>query len=295
MILTVNLIISSNNWIVLWVFNEVWTFLITLTLVKTLNNIVKFFCIQAFISMNVILTVIINNSWTVNYNLTVTLLIIIFLIKMNLFPFNLWIFSVQKSINWNVFVYINFIYKIPTFMLLKYTFNNINLLYFIICLSMIMFNINNMKIFLFNVSINNMFWILLTLKFNFNFWILIYSTYIMFNLILIVFLIKYNVLYFNNEQLINNKTKIQYYIMLFNLISVPFIIMFNIKWMLIKLIVHDLILFSFLIFNLINQILYIKFIMKRIIIQSLLNKWTVFFNSHNDIFIYIIMIYYFLI
>lgn len=252
----------ANNWITLWILTELINIIITSNLNSNKEITVKFYLFQTITSIILILFIIINNL--IFLKLNSTLILIILWIKINLFPFHQWILSLNKSINWNQFIIINIINKIPPIIITLIAIN-LNLIYsaiVILTISIINLNQLNLKILLSLISISNIQWFMLISLSNTKIIIITLILYYSINTYLIIILKINKINFINHINSMPSSTKITITLTLFNLAGIPPLFIFIIKWFFIKHFLINKIWFTLLIFiNIINRFILIKMIL----------------------------------
>jgi hypothetical protein len=223
-----------------------------------------------------ILVIILNNSHYLLFLNTKLIFILIILIKLNFYPINIWIININKRIDWENFILINFLIKIHPIILCAITnlINNLTIYLIISLIITFFFNFKNLKILITQLSINNMYWLILTINFSTKKWIIFILIYIWINFKVCIIL-KFNKLnYLSETNSITKNNSFNWVNLIFNLIRIPPIIIFLIKWMLIKMLIINFILINLiLIINLFNQFFYIKLFIKIVIIFWLFKNW----------------------
>ena len=303
--------ISSTNWLSIWIGLELNLFSIIPILnfkisIYSIESTIKYFLIQAFASI-LLLLFLINKSlfFLINNNLTIILPL---LIKLRLIPFHIWLPSIIEGLNWISCFLIFTWQKISPIIIISYLNINKNLIFLIIIIflnSIFGINQNSIRKILAISSINNSTWILIAILINENIWINYFIIYILLNFLIINILFKYKINYINQLKFFNLNFifKLNLLILIFSIIGLPPIIGFFIKWIIIKTLIFNkifLILIILVILTITNLIFYIKIIYFLLFNFNLINKWYIQNlkkNNYNILFfinffrIFIIYIY----
>lgn len=284
--------ISSSNWLSIWIGLELNLFSIipVLNLKSSIYSIeatIKYFLIQAFASILLLIFLINKNFFFIN-NRNI-LIIIPLLIKLRLIPFHLWLPSIIEGLNWISCLLIITWQKISPLIIISYLNIDKNLIFLIILISInsiFGLNQNSIRKILAISSINNSTWILFAILLNNKLWINYFLIYSILNLIIIKILHNYKINYINQLKFFNLNFffKLNIIILIFSIIGLPPIIGFLIKWILIKNLIYNqiyLIIIILIILTILNLFFYIKISYFILFNFNLFNKWYLQYKKNN--------------
>lgn len=291
--------ISASNWLSIWIGLELNLFSIIPILnfkssIYSIEATIKYFLIQAFASILLLIFLINKNFLFFNNN---NLLIIIpLLIKLRLIPFHLWLPSIIEGLNWISCLLITTWQKISPLIIISYLNINKNLIFLITLISInsiFGLNQNSIRKVLAISSINNSTWILFAILINEKLWINYFLIYSIINFLIIKILNDFNINYINQIKFFNLNFffKLNILILIFSIIGLPPIIGFLIKWILIKTLIYNniyIIIIILIILTILNLIFYIKITYFILFNFNLFNKWYLKFKKNNYNFIIII-------
>nr|AXR86038.1 NADH dehydrogenase subunit 2 [Telenomus sp. ZCS-2018] len=247
-IILVNLMsILINNWFMMWILMEL-NLMIFIPLIIEKKNIkiiskisFKYFLIQSFGSMiflfSILTNLMINNI--MNMNLINFFMMTMMLIKLGMFPFQMWFIKMMNCISWDNCFILSTIQKMIPFMIMMNIMNkNLKIFMIINILNSIMstiggLNQNFIKPLLAYSSVNHMSWMMivtLTMEKLFFIYLIIYSIN---NFMIMKYFKKMNIMFINKIFSMKSSymTKM---IMMMNILSlggIPPMIGFLIKWM----------------------------------------------------------------
>lgn len=291
--------ISASNWLSIWIGLELNLFSIIPILnfkssIYSIEATIKYFLIQAFASIILLIFLINKNLLFLNNN---NLLIIIpLLIKLRLIPFHLWLPSIIEGLNWFSCLLIMTWQKITPLIIISYLNLDKNIIFLIVLISInsiFGLNQNSIRKILAISSINNSTWILFAILINENLWINYFLIYSILNFLIIKILKNYNINYINQLKFFNLNFffKLNILILIFSIMGLPPIIGFLIKWILIKTLIYNKIYFIIIILiilTILNLIFYIKITYFILFNFNLFNKWYLQFKKNNYNFIILI-------
>lgn len=284
--------ISASNWLSIWIGLELNLFSIIpiLNLKSSIYSIeatIKYFLIQAFASI-LLLIFLINKNFFFFNNRNI-LIIIPLLIKLRLIPFHLWLPSIIEGLNWISCLLIITWQKISPLIIISYLNIDKNLIFLVTLISInsiFGLNQNSIRKILAISSINNSTWILFAILINNKLWINYFLIYSILNLLIIKILNNYNINYINQLKFFNLNFffKLNIIILIFSIIGLPPIIGFLIKWILIKNLIYNhiyLIIIILIILTILNLFFYIKISYFILFNFNLFNKWYLQFKKNN--------------
>jgi len=291
--------ISASNWLSIWIGLELNLFSIIPILnfkssIYSIEATIKYFLIQAFASILLLIFLINKNLLFINNDNI--LIIISLLIKLRLIPFHLWLPSIIEGLNWISCLLIITWQKITPLIIISYLNVNKNIIFLIVLISInsiFGLNQNSIRKILAISSINNTTWILFAILINENLWINYFLIYSILNFLIIKILNNYNINYINQIKLfnINFYFKLNLLILIFSIIGLPPILGFLIKWILIKNLIYNniyIIIIILIILTILNLLFYIKITYFILFNFNLFNKWYLILKKNNYNFIIII-------
>lgn len=201
--------ISASNWLSIWIGLELNLFSIIPILnfkssIYSIEATIKYFLIQAFASILLLIFLINKNLLFLNNDNI--LIILPLLIKLRLIPFHLWLPSIIEGLNWISCLLITTWQKITPLIIISYLNINKNIIFLIIFISInsiFGLNQNSIRKILAISSINNTTWILFAILINENLWINYFLIYSLLNFLIIKILNNYNINYINQIKLFN--------------------------------------------------------------------------------------------
>lgn len=291
--------ISASNWLSIWIGLELNLFSIIPILnfkssIYSIEATIKYFLIQAFASIILLIFLINKNLLFINNNNI--LIMIPLLIKLRLIPFHLWLPSIIEGLNWISCLLIITWQKITPFIIISYLNINKNIIFLIALISInsiFGLNQNSIRKILAISSINNSTWILFAILINEKLWINYFLIYSILNFLIIKILNNYNINYINQIKFFNLNFffKLNILILIFSIIGLPPIIGFLIKWILIKNLIYNniyIIIIILIILTILNLFFYIKITYFILFNFNLFNKWFLQYKKNNYNFIIII-------
>lgn len=291
--------ISASNWLSIWIGLELNLFSIIPILnfkssIYSIEATIKYFLIQAFASILLLIFLINKNLLFINNDNI--LIIISLLIKLRLIPFHLWLPSIIEGLNWISCLLIITWQKITPLIIISYLNVNKNIIFLIVLISInsiFGLNQNSIRKILAISSINNTTWILFAILINENLWINYFLIYSILNFLIIKILNNYNINYINQIKLFNLNFyfKLNLLILIFSIIGLPPILGFLIKWILIKNLIYNniyIIIIILIILTILNLLFYIKITYFILFNFNLFNKWYLILKKNNYNFIIII-------
>jgi len=291
--------ISSSNWLSIWIGLELNLFSIIPILnikssIYSIEATIKYFLIQAFASIILLIFLINKNLFFINRNNLIIILPL--LIKLSLIPFHLWLPSILEGLNWFSCLLIITWQKITPLIIISYLNIDKNIIFLITFLSInsiFGLNQNSIRKILAISSINNSTWILFAILINEKLWMNYFIIYSILNFLIIKILNTYNINYINQIKFFNLNFfyKLNLLILIFSIIGLPPILGFLIKWILIKNLIHNNIYFIIIILiilTILNLLFYLKITYFLLFNFNLINKWYLQLKKNNFNFIILI-------
>nr|YP_010332272.1 NADH dehydrogenase subunit 2 [Rhopalosiphum rufiabdominalis]UNH85022.1 NADH dehydrogenase subunit 2 [Rhopalosiphum rufiabdominalis] len=284
--------ISASNWLSMWMGLELNLFSIIPILnfkssIYSIEATMKYFLIQAFASILLLIFLINKNFFFLN-NSNI-LIILPLLMKLSLMPFHLWLPSMMEGLNWFSCLLMMTWQKISPFILISYLNIDKNLIFLIILISMnsiFGMNQNSMRKILAMSSINNSTWMLFAILMNNKLWINYFLIYSILNFLIIKILNNYNINYINQMKFFNLNFffKLNLMMLIFSIMGLPPMIGFLMKWMLIKNLIYNnlyLIMMMLIMLTILNLYFYIKMTYFMLFNFNLFNKWYLQLKKNN--------------
>lgn len=291
--------ISTSNWLSIWIGLELNLFSIIPIInfkssIYSIEATIKYFLIQAFAS--ILLLIFLINKNLLFFNNNNILILIPLLIKLRLIPFHLWLPSIIEGLNWISCLLIITWQKITPLIIISYLNINKSLIFLITLISInsiFGLNQNSIRKIIAISSINNTTWILFAILINENLWINYFLIYSILNFLIIKIFNNYNINYINQIKLFNLNFffKLNILILILSIIGLPPIIGFLIKWILIKTLIYNNIYFIIIILiilTILNLFFYIKITYFILFNFNLFNKWYLQFKKNKYNFIILI-------
>nr|YP_010414159.1 NADH dehydrogenase subunit 2 [Acyrthosiphon caraganae]URQ84755.1 NADH dehydrogenase subunit 2 [Acyrthosiphon caraganae] len=288
--------ISASNWLSMWMGLELNLFSIIPILnfkssIYSIEATMKYFLIQAFASILLLIFLINKNLLFMNNNNILIMLSL--LMKLSLMPFHLWLPSMMEGLNWMSCLLMMTWQKISPLVMISYLNVNKNMIFLITLISMnsiFGLNQNSMRKILAMSSINNTTWMLFAILMNENLWINYFLIYSMLNFLIIKMLNKYNINYINQMKLFNLNFffKLNMLMLIFSIMGLPPMMGFLMKWMLIKTLIYNnmyIIMMMLIMLTILNLLFYIKMTYFMLFNFNLFNKWYLMFKKNNYDFI----------
>nr|YP_010946817.1 NADH dehydrogenase subunit 2 [Rhabdoblatta atra]WGO57574.1 NADH dehydrogenase subunit 2 [Rhabdoblatta atra] len=293
--------ISSNSWLSAWMGLEI-NLLSFIPLMSNNNNIftteaaLKYFLIQALASSTLLFIIIskslIESMFTViNSSFTSIMISTPLLMKSGAAPLHWWFPSVMEGLSWNNCFILMTIQKIAPLMLISYTIN-FNVFSTLIILMSIMigaiggYNQTSIRKILTYSSINHMGWMLTAMLMGENMWILYFMIYSLLTFTVISIILPFQISFVNHTYLINNENKIMKFLLFSSLLSLgglPPFLGFLPKWMIIQFMVNNwsmMIISIMVVFSLITLYYYLRISYSAFIILNSEPSWS-FKNNEN--------------
>nr|QEV85445.1 NADH dehydrogenase subunit 2 [Aphis gossypii]QJW34502.1 NADH dehydrogenase subunit 2 [Aphis gossypii]UKG21277.1 NADH dehydrogenase subunit 2 [Aphis gossypii]WMZ98084.1 NADH dehydrogenase subunit 2 [Aphis gossypii] len=284
--------ISASNWLSMWMGLELNLFSIIPILnfkssIYSIEATMKYFLIQAFASILLLIFLINKNFFFLN-NSNI-MIIMPLLMKLSLMPFHLWLPSMMEGLNWIACLLMMTWQKISPLIMISYLNTNKNLIFLITLISMnsiFGLNQNSMRKILAMSSINNSTWMLFAILLNNKLWMNYFVIYSMLNFLMIKILNNYNINYINQLKFFNLNFffKLNMMMLIFSIMGLPPMIGFLMKWMLIKNLIYNnmyMIMMMLIMLTILNLFFYIKMSYFMLFNFNLFNKWYLQFKKNN--------------
>nr|YP_010946739.1 NADH dehydrogenase subunit 2 [Pseudoglomeris beybienkoi]WGO57483.1 NADH dehydrogenase subunit 2 [Pseudoglomeris beybienkoi] len=295
------MIMSSNSWLGAWMGLEI-NMLSFIPLMSNDNNMLtteaslKYFLIQALAS-SILLFLIISSSFNENMflmylSLMKTFLATPLLLKSGVAPMHWWFPSVMEGLSWMNCLILLTIQKMAPLMLISYTINFNNYIFYMIIITSVMvgaiggLNQTSLRKIITYSSINHLGWLLIAMKMSENMWISYFLIYSLLTSTVISIIYPSQISMINQTfQLTKNKIiKLMMFSSLLSLGGLPPFLGFLPKWIIIQAMVADkiLILSSLMVvMSLITLHYYLRISYSSFIMMNSEIKWN--YQSINEI------------
>nr|YP_011010537.1 NADH dehydrogenase subunit 2 [Xenobates singaporensis]WPW47178.1 NADH dehydrogenase subunit 2 [Xenobates singaporensis] len=297
LLLSTMIIISSENWLSMWMGLEInmLSFIPILKKNKNKNSSqakMIYFLIQSMSSILFLFTIIMTPTMMnmSNMNMSMMLINMTMFMKMGMAPMHMWFVNIMNKISWENCIILLTWQKIgPMFMLSNMNTNKMIIMIMTTFSAIIGaiggINQTSMKMILAFSSINHMGWMFFCMKFDNEMWIkyLIIYSFLMINLIMFL---KKNSINYINQMTINMKTKTQkmnIIIMMMSIGGLPPFMGFLPKWIVIQSILPSnemIIMLILMMTSMITLFYYMRMISPIIMINSTTQKWMM--KSYED-------------
>ncbi|YP_009048925.1 NADH dehydrogenase subunit 2 (mitochondrion) [Aphis gossypii] len=284
--------ISASNWLSMWMGLELNLFSIIPILnfkssIYSIEATMKYFLIQAFASILLLIFLINKNFFFLN-NSNI-MIIMPLLMKLSLMPFPLGLPSMMEGLNGMAGLLMMTGQKISPLIMISYLNTNKNLIFLITLISMnsiLGLNQNSMRKILAMSSINNSTGMWLAILLNNKLWSNYFVIYSMLNFLMIKILNNYNINYINQLKFFNLNFffKLNMMMLIFSIMGLPPMIGFLMKWMLIKNLIYNnmyMIMMMLIMLTILNLFFYIKMSYFMLFNFNLFNKWYLQFKKNN--------------
>nr|AXS65059.1 NADH dehydrogenase subunit 2 [Coleoptera sp. 1 KM-2017] len=282
------IVISSNNYINMWMGLEVNMMSFIPLMYKNKNTLssescMLYFLVQSFSSMMFLYSILLNPMMIKesSNSIMMTMTSIALAIKMGLPPFHYWFPQIMEKLNWNNCLILMTWQKIaPMFILSQMTSTWMIQIFMITSTTMGAIGGLNQtsirKILAFS-SINHMGWMIACMKYNQNMWmvyLMLYSTISY----MIIKIMNYNSIYFINQMFMNSSTteKVIISTLMMSLGGLPPFLGFLPKWMVIQSVMASeglFIIMMMILMSLITLFYYLRMMSSMLMINSSINKW----------------------
>nr|UGY85176.1 NADH dehydrogenase subunit 2 [Pseudoglomeris magnifica] len=295
------MIMSSNSWLGAWMGLEI-NMLSFIPLMSNDNNMLtteaslKYFLIQALAS-SILLFLIISSSFNESMflmylSLMKTFLATPLLLKSGVAPMHWWFPSVMEGLSWMNCLILLTIQKMAPLMLISYTINFNNYIFYMIIIASVMvgaiggLNQTSLRKIITYSSINHLGWLLIAMKMSENMWISYFLIYSLLTSTVISIIFPSQISMINQTfQLTKNKIiKLMMFSSLLSLGGLPPFLGFLPKWIIIQAMVTDkiLILSSLMVvMSLITLHYYLRISYSSFIMMNSEIKWN--YQSINEI------------
>nr|YP_009492404.1 NADH dehydrogenase subunit 2 [Lygus pratensis]AHN95673.1 NADH dehydrogenase subunit 2 [Lygus rugulipennis]AWI69706.1 NADH dehydrogenase subunit 2 [Lygus pratensis] len=248
-IISTIIVISSSNWLNMWMGMEINLMSFIPLTFKSKNNFLSqssmmYFLIQSMASTIFIIIILMYKYMFFNMNNTSIVKIIIMItmmMKMGMPPFHMWFPEMMSKISWNMCVMLMTWQKIAPMYILSLIMENNKLMMMMIMLSTIMgailgLNHTSIRKIMAYSSINHVGWMMAAAMINKKLWMMYMMLYSLMIIPMCMNLSKYNIMYINqfNIKSLSMTEKLSFMIMMMSMGGLPPFIGFMPKWMTIE-------------------------------------------------------------
>nr|AEH21226.1 NADH dehydrogenase subunit 2 [Himacerus nodipes] len=296
-ILSVMIVLNSNNWISMWMGLEMNLMAFIPLISKSNNHLMAesnmmYFLMQSMGSLILLITVMSNNmlmmiNITVNNYLNMILLMSL-AIKLGMPPFHFWFPEMMSKMNWYKCYILMTWQKVAPMTIMSMIYME-KLMLLLILMSVMVgaiggLNQTSMRKIMAYSSINHSGWMMSCMYMHNNSWLLYMVLYSIMLLPIITWMTMYNMYMLNQMKIMTNTImdKLNMSVMFMSLGGLPPFMGFFPKWMVIQYMI-DLkmyhILLIMVMFSLLTLFYYMRMISPLLMINFTINKWLIKFNS----------------
>ncbi|YP_009250831.1 NADH dehydrogenase subunit 2 (mitochondrion) [Cimex lectularius] len=284
MILGSLLVLSSNNWLSIWMGLEINLMSFIPLMLNSKNSSLSegcmmYFLIQTISSILLLFSILIKPAQIIMLmNMTQNIIIVSMMMKLGLPPFHYWFVFVMKKVEWYSCLTLMTWQKIAPLTILSYMDFNIIIAFIAsIVANITAINQTDLRKIMALSSINHLGWMLTCMKES-NTWMIYLLFYSLMSASLLIFLKKKKILFINQmNKLNNNSDKLTLSMLMMSMAGLPPFIGFMPKWMAIQYMMMNMnILLAYLMvmMSLIAVFYYLRMINATLMQNSCKNKWT---------------------
>nr|YP_009485669.1 NADH dehydrogenase subunit 2 [Saldula burmanica]AVZ00805.1 NADH dehydrogenase subunit 2 [Saldula burmanica] len=286
------IVISSNNWMSMWMGMEMNLMSFIPLMSKNKNNFSSEACMMYFLVqtlgsitllMSILLCPMIMMSPIMISDMVITMMMISLLIKMGMSPFHMWVPEIMEKMSWmNCLLLMTWQKTAP--MIVMSNFLSFNLMIMVpIVMSTMMGAIGGLnqtsvrKIMAYS-SISHSGWMIACMNYEHKMWMMYFIVYSMMTT-MITMLFNNNSIFYLNQMQMHNSTmfnKINYTIMMMSMGGMPPFMGFMPKWMVIQTMISSslyLPIMLMMMFSLMTLFYYMRMMTTMIMINTDTNKW----------------------
>nr|UPL65195.1 NADH dehydrogenase subunit 2 [Valleriola javanica] len=293
LMLSTMLVMSSNNWLSMWMGLEMNMMAFIPMIMKSKNNFssessMMYFLIQSMGSMILLLTVSTNSlimmSPVMMNESAMTLMTISLLIKMGIAPFHMWMPEIMEKMNWNSCLLLMTWQKLaPMFIMTNIIKENqwitINMMMSTVMGAIGGMNQTSLRKILAYSSISHSSWMLACMKFESYTWIMYFMVYSTITAMLTMTFNKKSMFYINQMNNMTNTTSEKMLMMttMLSMGGMPPFMGFIPKWLAIQSMINANMIMTMTVMilsNMITLFYYLRMITPMMLMSSITNKWT---------------------
>nr|UPL65507.1 NADH dehydrogenase subunit 2 [Metacanthus pulchellus] len=294
MMMSTFLVISSNNWISMWMGMEMnlmsfIPYMMTMKNKKSSKAIMMYFMTQSIGSMLFLFGILMNSFITISYlmmkEIVMMLIMVGILMKMGVAPFHFWMVEMVQHMSWMSILILMSLQKIaPMYILSNMLYMN-NMLIMIIILSSMVgaiggINITNLQKIMAYSSINHMSWMILMMM-NKGQWMMYLLIYSIIMTSACYFFNNFKANYLNQLNMITLSMMNKYTLssIFLSMGGLPPFLGFILKWMVIESTINSnlmMMLLIMLMMSLITLFYYMRMISTFLLMYNITNKWLLF-------------------
>nr|YP_007025073.1 NADH dehydrogenase subunit 2 [Gorpis humeralis]AEH21200.1 NADH dehydrogenase subunit 2 [Gorpis humeralis] len=290
-VLSVILIINSNNWMSLWMGLEINMMAFISLIAKSKDHLISesmmmYFLVQSMGSVMVLLMIILNNSlmfYSMASTMTMNVLMMGMCIKLGVPPFHSWFPEMMSKLNWIKGLMLMTWQKIAPMFIMASCMSNLLMLFIILSVlagALGGLNHTSLRKLIAYSSINHMGWMISCLYFNSNLWMMYLTIYTIMMTPLTVWM-HYNKIYFMNQASVMTKTLTEKMVLSLNMLSMgglPPFIGFYPKWMIIQSMMENgskIIIIIMVMCSLLTLLYYMRMLTSMFMMNNYMNKWMI--------------------
>nr|YP_002971019.1 NADH dehydrogenase subunit 2 [Hydrometra greeni]ACJ69482.1 NADH dehydrogenase subunit 2 [Hydrometra greeni] len=295
LMMSIIIVISSENWISLWMGMEMNMMMFMAIIAKKYNNkssesMMIYFLIQSMGSMIFIYSIFMNKMCmlmtNMNINMYYFIMLMSIMLKIGTAPFHFWLISMMSKMSWDNNLILMTLQKIIPMIIIQIITNNY--IIFIVIMSVIVgaiggINQSSIKKMMGYSSINHMGWMMMSTLIENEMWFKYFIIYSMMTVFMVKMFKEMMIMHMNQLNMITNKMmKINMIIMMMSMGGLPPLIGFFPKWMIInKLINMNLIMPTLIMImcSMLTLYYYIRITIPFMMMKSMNNKWASFYSN----------------
>nr|YP_009186445.1 NADH dehydrogenase subunit 2 [Paraplea frontalis]AHL44229.1 NADH dehydrogenase subunit 2 [Paraplea frontalis] len=291
LIMSTIIVMSSNNWMSMWMGMEMNLVTFMPIMFKTKNNLssesmMMYFLTQAMGSMIMLMSILMMNNMfmneTIMYNMTIIMLMSI-MIKMGAAPMHSWMPEVMNKMNWTSNTILMTWQKIAPMIMMSNMYINMYIISTITMIGTIIgamggLNQTSVRKIMAYSSISHIAWMIMCMKFNNEMWMYYLMMYSMMVVMMTITFNKKSIMYTNQMMLTNmtNMEKMNYVIMFMSMGGMPPTMGFLPKWMVIQATMNMNMMFTMTVMlttTLMTLFYYMRMMSTNIMMNISTNKW----------------------
>nr|UPL66024.1 NADH dehydrogenase subunit 2 [Calacanthia angulosa] len=286
------IVISSNNWLSMWMGLEINLMAFIPILFKNKNNFSSESCMMYFLVqtmgsivllMSILLCPMIMMSPIMINDTMIAMMTISLMIKMGISPFHMWVPEIMEKMSWNNCLLMTTWQKIAPMTILSNIISINSLIMIPIILSTVMgaiggLNQTSMRKIMAYSSISHSGWMIACMNYEHKMWMIYILIYSIMNIMIMNFFYKNSIYYINQTQIFTSNifNKMNYTIMMMSLGGLPPFMGFLMKWMVIQTMMMSNLYMPIIIMmmsSLITLFYYLRMMTTMIMMNMDMNKW----------------------
>nr|YP_009472921.1 NADH dehydrogenase subunit 2 [Macrosaldula sp. PJ-2017]AST10151.1 NADH dehydrogenase subunit 2 [Macrosaldula sp. PJ-2017] len=304
--LSTTIVISSDNWLAMWIGMEINLMSFIPSIAKSKNNFSSEACMMYFLVQtmgsivllaSILLSPMIMISPIMMDKMVAATMMISVLIKMGMSPFHMWVPEIMEKMSWNNCLLLMTWQKIAPMMVLTNLLPNKNFIMLPVILSTVAgaiggLNQTSMRKIMAYSSISHSGWMVACMNFEHKMWMMYFMIYSVMNMMVINMFNKNSIFYINQMQMYMTSmfNKTNYFIMMMSLGGLPPFLGFLPKWMVIQTMMSSNLympIILMMMMSLITLFYYLRMMTTLMMINADMNKWIMNESSKSNIYIFI--------